>query len=76
MSDGVNHSATGNGVFAHARAIRGIACDAIKVLPPPVGMRKHTHGTAPNSSVRYGMCGNSCRPIECAHAASSPIVLA
>jgi hypothetical protein len=51
VSLGTSHTATGASCLATRRASRGTACAASTVLPPPVGMRRHTQGTcAPKAS--------------------------
>jgi hypothetical protein len=52
VSEGTSHSTKGWAKpVGHSLAMRPMASAAISVLPPPVGMRKHTQGMSPNGSV-------------------------
>ena len=64
---GTSHTATGASLARQCRASSGTACAASSVLPPPVGMRRHTQGTSgPNGSLWYG------RPASASNARAAP----
>ena len=46
VSEGVSHKATGDSVPSTARPAMATAWAAMRVLPPPVGTRRQTAGTA------------------------------